>query len=305
MGATDVFRAWKVAAYWSGVVVPCLALALLGCGAETEPEGGSSSGTGGTNVGGAGGSSSGTGGVGATGGAGGSSSGTGGTGGQDDCPPDVVCVTTFPFNHAGTTTGAASDQIDSYACAATTDESGPEVVYRVDLPEDGFLALELGEPLDPGVDIDVHLMSELDGATCLDRGHWRAGKLLAAGRYWVTADTWVEPGPVEHDGSYTLTFGLTTVSALTGMGVDAGVGADALHAFDVAWAAGEAGHFSYAVTDFSLPSDQRRLWLLDLAQGSLRHHFYVAHGEMSADPNDSKWAVSFSNVSAPTSPAWA
>ncbi|MBW2456707.1 MAG: murein L,D-transpeptidase catalytic domain family protein [Deltaproteobacteria bacterium] len=80
------------------------------------------------------------------------------------------------------------------------------------------------------------------------------------------------------------------------MGIDAGVAGDALFAFDTAWAADEADHFGYGVTDFSLPSDQRRLWILDLAAGSLRHHLYVSHGEMSSDPNDSRWATSFSNV---------
>ncbi|RLB55460.1 MAG: hypothetical protein DRI90_19435, partial [Deltaproteobacteria bacterium] len=81
------------------------------------------------------------------------------------------------------------------------------------------------------------------------------------------------------------------------MGLAAGVAADALWAFDTAWAAGEAEHFGYGVTDFSLRSDQRRLWILSLASGALVHHTYVAHGEMSSDPNDSGWAVSFSNVS--------
>ncbi len=243
------------------------------------------------------------GGTGQGGGAGGiGGTGLGGTGGYGgavaDCPDGVTCVTEFPYTHSATTTGASSDQLDGYSCSPSTNESGPEVIYRVDVPADGFLALELPEAqLGPGVDIDVHLLQELDAGTCLDRGHWRAGALLTAGRYWVIADTWVEDGGPAHDGSYTLTFGLTTVADLTAMGLAAGVAADALWAFDTAWAAGEAEHFGYGVTDFSLRSDQRRLWILSLASGALVHHTYVAHGEMSSDPNDSGWAVSFSNVS--------
>jgi hypothetical protein len=213
-----------------------------------------------------------------------------------DCPDGVVCVTTFPFEHSSTTTGAASDQFDSYSCAAATNESGPEVIYRVDVPVDGFLALELGDPLGPGVDVDVHLLQDLDAATCIDRGNWRAGALVSAGRYWVTADTWVDGNGQEHDGSYTLTFGLTSVATLTAMGIDSTLAGDALFAFARAWTARDATHFAYAVTDFSLPSDQHRLWVLDLASGTLVHDTYVPHGEASCDPNDSRYAVSFSNV---------
>ena len=36
---------------------------------------------------------------------------------------------------------------------------------------------------------------------------------------------------------------------------------------------------------------------MDLASGSLRHNIYVPHAELSSDPNDSRWAVIFSNVS--------
>lgn len=281
------------------LVVLWPAMVLLGCVTET------SSGSGGSGVGGEGatGLTGGTGGDGAAG----LDGGSGGTGGEaggggvglgGPCPDGVICVTQFPYEHSGSTTGAGSKLFDSYSCEPSTDESGPEVIYRVDIPQEGFLALELPESqLGPGADIDVHLLQDLDSATCLDRGHWRAGSLLPAGRYWVTADTFVSSGGVENDGSYSLTFGLTTVADLTTMGMNAAVATDALGAFDSAWAAGEALHFAYAVTDFSMPSDQRRLWVLSLASGSLLHHVHVSHGDMSSDPNDSRLAVSFSNVS--------
>ena len=285
------------------------AIALLGCGSDPPPSGGgdgasgagATGATGGsgpqggtTHAGGTGTGATGTGGIGNSGNAGGS----GGHGASPpDCPDGVICVTTFPFEHSSTTTGAASDQLDGYSCAPTTNESGPEVTYRVDVPEDGFLGLELGEPLDPGVDVDVHLLQSLDPATCIDRGNWRAGAWVTAGRYWVTADTWVTAQAQECDGAYTLTFGLTTVTDLAAMGMDATVASDALYAFDRAWAAGEAQRLAYAVTNFALPSYEKRLWILNLADGSLLHNTYVPHGEGSSDPNDTRYAISFSNVS--------
>lgn len=281
---------------------------LWGCVAETDPAG---PGAGADDAGGSGGAGAiagagGTGATGATGGSGGAGAfaGTGGTGGSGNClstggscPDGVVCVTGFPCEHSSTTAGAASDQIDAYSCEPSTNESGPEVIYRVDVPEEGLLALELSDSMSPGTDIDVHLLGSLDPATCVDRGHWRAGALLAAGSYWVTADTWVSGDGQEHDGSYTLTFGLTRVTDLTGMGMNAAVAANALWAFDVAWAADEAERFTYAVTDFSLPSDERRGWIVNLATGALAHNLYVPHGEGSSDPSDSRWAIQFSNLS--------
>src|SRR5688500_6441608 len=59
------------------------------------------------------------------------------------CPDGVVCADDFPFTHRATTLGAASNHLDAYGCAPDVDESGPEVVYRVELTEAGFLALDL------------------------------------------------------------------------------------------------------------------------------------------------------------------
>lgn len=38
-----------------------------------------------------------------------------------------------------------------------------------------------------------------------------------------------------------------------------------------------------AVIDFSLPSSQKRLWIIDVAQGKLIHHGLVAHGRNSGE----------------------
>lgn len=38
-----------------------------------------------------------------------------------------------------------------------------------------------------------------------------------------------------------------------------------------------------AVIDFSIPSSQKRLWIIDVAEGKITHHGYVAHGRNSGD----------------------
>jgi hypothetical protein len=57
-----------------------------------------------------------------------------------------------------------------------------------------------------------------------------------------------------------------------------------------------AGHFDrpvLALIDYSRPSDERRLWVIDVETGIVLFHEYVAHGQRSGE----RYAVLFSNVS--------
>lgn len=78
-------------------------------------------------------------------------------------------------------------------------------------------------------------------------------------------------------------------------GLDVDFASDALYAFDVAWTNDEADRFEYAITDFSLSSDNKRQWILDLSDGSVLYELYVAHGEGSSS-GDSRYADTFSNT---------
>jgi hypothetical protein len=257
-----------------------------GGGPGTDDTGGGHTGSGGDNGGGD--SGGGDNGAGAAG-------GSSGSGMPQPCPAGVVCVTSFPFSHTSTTTGAASDQLDLYSCS-TANESGPELVYRIDVPSDGFLFLNLPESdMAPGVDVDVHLLGSLDANDCLDRGHWSVGELVTAGQYYVTVDTFVSSGGDSADGAYTLEVGLTTVDDLTGWGMSASVASDALHAFDEAWSKGEVETAAFAVVDFALHASKPRMWVFDVFETSLQQLTYTTVGEAS-DPDGDGWADVFSNV---------
>lgn len=211
----------------------------------------------------------------------------------DPCPDDMICVDAFPFEETNTTTRAARDDFDSYGCAPSTNESGPEVVYRVDLADDGFLAVDLPD-MEDGADVDVHILGSLDPDDCFDRGHWRSGAWLPAGRYYVVADTWVSSSGSELDGEYTLTMGHTSQATLPGSSttfVDT-----ALQAFDIAWGAGDTESFVYTMVDFSLHSSLEREWIVDLTTGDLMWHLHTTHGENSANSRDPGYAESFSNI---------
>jgi len=56
------------------------------------------------------------------------------------CPDGVICVESLPYTHSADTSDGAYG-FDSYGCSSTTDESGPELVYRVTTEERGWLGL--------------------------------------------------------------------------------------------------------------------------------------------------------------------
>ncbi|MCA9646789.1 MAG: hypothetical protein H6718_26910 [Polyangiaceae bacterium] len=153
--------------------------------------GSSGSGAGGTSNGG-----SGSGGV--------QNGGTGGSGGN--CPVGTFCnpiqIQSFPYSDQRDTTNAPSDEVDTYSCAPSTTESGPEVVYLVDVPEAGRLSVGVTDG--DGVDVDVHLLDSASGSGCLERDDASFNYDIGAGSYYVVVDTWADSSGTEFPGGYTL-----------------------------------------------------------------------------------------------------
>ena len=210
------------------------------------------------------------------------------------CPPGAVCVDTFPFIDTRDT-AAGTRTFDAYSCSPATNEGGPEVLYQVTLTEPGLLVASVSE-LDTGVDVDVHILSSKSPSACLDRGHWDAAALLAAGTYFVVVDSWVSAGGDEKSGAYTLTLGLTRADDFEGQGLDSEVLATGLYAFATAWNQGDTDRLEYSVIDFSLHNKHPRFWTIDLRDGSLVFAEPVTHGAGSQDPVQSGYASSFSNI---------
>ena len=123
-----------------------------------------------------------------------------------ECPEGLICVDQFPYHDEGDTSTSESRQFDSYGCAPSVDESGPEVIYRLTLQEDGFLSAAVPDDV-PDVDIDLHLLGSLDPGDCIDRGNYQVGAHLTAGTYYLVADTWVTSSLEELSGPYQLDIG--------------------------------------------------------------------------------------------------
>jgi len=120
------------------------------------------------------------------------------------CPSGVTCVDSFPFADDRDTSVEPPGVLDGYSCSPDTDESGPEVVYRVRVPADGFLSAAVREA--DGVDVDVHILSARDAAACLDRGNFDARADVTAGEWWVVIDTYVSAG-VPQSGAFHVDIG--------------------------------------------------------------------------------------------------
>ncbi len=139
-----------------------------------------------------------------TGGAGSSSASSSvstGSGGGGPCPDGVTCVDTFPFSDDRDTGSEGTTDLDAYPCAAETNESGPELVYRVTVPSDGFLSAAVY--VEDGVDIDVHILTDFDPtapspAACVARGDRQVSADVTQGDVWIIADTWasIANGPM-------------------------------------------------------------------------------------------------------------
>lgn len=110
-------------------------------------------------------------------------------------------IPAFPFEDQRWTAGSASDAVDSYACAPSTDESGPEVWYRFQARTGGTLRAVVSD--DSGVDIDLHVLTAPQGSACIARDDTEVEVEVEPGEVWISLDTYV--GSREFPGPYVLT----------------------------------------------------------------------------------------------------
>ena len=121
-----------------------------------------------------------------------------------DTPFEIVAL---PFGDARDTSESSSFELDVYAgCSSGADESGPEVVYRLELAEPRAIRAFVLDRA--GVDVDIQLLAidPLLGVgedTCLERDDTLVQTTLAAGSYAIVVDTYVAGG-IEQAGPYTL-----------------------------------------------------------------------------------------------------
>jgi hypothetical protein len=128
------------------------------------------------------------------------------------CPTGLICVDSLPFHDDRDTSTSPLRNFSSYSCAPSTNESGPEYVYRVILTAPGILGARVADG--SFADIDLHFLSALDAQACIARDDTALSRYLEPGTYYVVADTYVDASGVEHVGAYGLDITFTPVAEI-------------------------------------------------------------------------------------------
>lgn len=205
---------------------------------------------------------------------------------------DPISVESWPFE--ASSESRRSNVLDAYGCGDSLPAGGEEVVYQLDIPVDGFLAVTLSEPAGSR-DLRPRILSALDARACLDEGASHAGAGVTPGRYYVVLDG--PPAPATAGTGFELRIQFTEVLSFEAMGMSPAHARDSLHAFGVAWARNDTERFEYATIDFSLHARERREWIIDLGTGELLWNIHVPHGRGSIAAGDEDGvATIFSNV---------
>jgi len=118
----------------------------------------------------------------------------------DQCDP--IAITALPVTEHGDTTAGFANDASRYACAPSTDESGPDVWYALDVPAPGVLSIQVADGAD--VDVDVHLLDAADPDHCVARDDRDTAYYVTAGTWYVVADTWVNGAGQAQAGAYDL-----------------------------------------------------------------------------------------------------
>jgi len=117
-------------------------------------------------------------------------------GDADDIIPlehDVPTPVSLPLRYVDTrdTLVATSTAFDSYP-PYSQDQSGPEFIYGFTIDEPVRFTAELLAPVPEGVDIDLHLLNEVDESALIERDDATIFTYLQPGTYYIVADTYAD-----------------------------------------------------------------------------------------------------------------
>jgi len=102
---------------------------------------------------------------------------------------DPYVVPSLPFSASADTRTQGTDEIDRWTACSMTDESGPEIRYRITLAANARVTATVASGT--GADLDVHLVRASAGAEgCVARDNREASAELTAGDWDVVVDTY-------------------------------------------------------------------------------------------------------------------
>jgi hypothetical protein len=115
-----------------------------------------------------------------------------------------IQINSWPFVDNRDTSQSVNDLLDACGAAPGTNESGPEYVYVFEIDTPGHLVVSVTDGA--GVDIDLHLYTDLAERDCLARhDHTLDVQLTECGTYYLVMDTWVNASDIVLEGAYSMT----------------------------------------------------------------------------------------------------
>jgi len=139
-----------------------------------------------------------------------------------DDPPDPIDVRDdadtvepmiLPFVREGDTRASTRSIWDRYACAPEVDEAGPEDVFTFEVPRMGLLRARLDDVAGDAFDVDVHLLSAEDPATCVRRDNKALAWVVRPGTWTIVVDSFVTSAGAARPGPYRLEVELMPLDA--------------------------------------------------------------------------------------------
>ncbi len=117
---------------------------------------------------------------------------------------DPIIIDELPFSDRRSTADSNSDTLDVYSpCGEGQSESGPEVVYRLELQEKVLLRTLVVDAEDVDVDIQL-LQGSAEAASCLARNDTLIQGTIGPGTYFLVVDTFQSKSKGERPGDYLL-----------------------------------------------------------------------------------------------------
>ncbi len=126
-----------------------------------------------------------------------------------------IVIASFPYSDSRNTTTSSSRVFDRCPLA-TSNESGPEYVYKVAFTQPGQLTVAVSD--DAGADIDVHLYSSFNANDCVARHDTMFTQAVDCGTYYVVADTFTNGSGTALAGNYNLMVTFTPSGTACGAG---------------------------------------------------------------------------------------
>lgn len=118
------------------------------------------------------------------------------------CNPLPIGAT--PYAASGNTATSTEKHADAYSCSPSTREHGAEVWYVMDVADAGRITASIDEIAGDGIDVDVHILTDVDPDSCLARGDATATAQVEPGFVFIVVDTYTSSSGRDNPGAYEL-----------------------------------------------------------------------------------------------------